>query len=413
MNQRRVAITGAGLVTPLADSVPRFWAELCAGHSGVRTIERFDASAFRVHFGGEVKNFEPADILGVRDARRLDRFAQFALIAGRQAVADSGLDFSREDSQRCGVCLGSSVGGLTEFEQQHDRYRDSGPGRLSPFMIPRFMPNAASGALSIDFGLQGPNVTISTACASANQAIEHALRLIRLGQVDVVLTGGAEAALTPMALGGFCAARSLSTRNDDPPRASRPFDKDRDGFVLGEGAGVVVLEEMERARRRGATIYAELLGAGSSCDAYHIAAPHPEGRGAVRAMLLALEDAQLNPADVSYLNAHGTSTEAGDECETLAIKQVFGPHAHRLAISSTKSMTGHLLGAAGGVELIATALTIRDGIVHPTINYETPDPKCDLDYVPNVARPMRVDYAVSNSFGFGGHNCSLVVGAAK
>ncbi|HEY1785395.1 MAG TPA: beta-ketoacyl-ACP synthase II [Pirellulales bacterium] len=413
MNQRRIAITGMGVVTPLADNVPQFWSELRAGHSGIRTIEMFDPSAFRVHFGGEVKNFQPADVLGVREARRLDRFAQLALVAARQAVADSGLDFSREDRQRCGVCLGSSVGGLTEYEEQHDRYRDSGPSRLSPFMIPRFMPNAASGALSIDFGLQGPNTTISTACASANQAIEYALRMLRLGHVDVMLSGGAEAALTPLALGGFCAARSLSTRNDDPSRASRPFDLNRDGFVMGEGAGVVVLEEMERARQRGATIYAELLGAGTSSDAYHIAAPHPEGLGAIRAMQLALHDAGLNPDDVTYLNAHGTSTQAGDECETLAIKQVFGQHAHRLAISSTKSMTGHLLGAAGGVELIATALTIRDGVVHPTINYETPDPKCDLDYVPNVARQMRVDYAVSNSFGFGGHNCSLVVGAVK
>jgi 3-oxoacyl-[acyl-carrier-protein] synthase II len=413
MNQRRIAITGVGVVTPLADNVPQFWAELRAGHNGIRTIEQFDASAFRTRFGGEVKNFHPADILGVREARRLDRFAQFALVAARQAVADSGIDFSREDRQRCGVCLGSSVGGLNEYEEQHDRYRDSGPGRLSPFMIPRFMPNAASGALSIDFGLRGPNVTISTACASANQAIEYALRLLRLGQVDIMLAGGAEAALTPLALGGFCAARSLSTRNDDPARASRPFDLNRDGFVMGEGAGVVVLEEMERARRRGVRIYAELLGAGTSSDAYHIAAPHPEGLGAIKAMQLALEDAQLSPADITYLNAHGTSTQAGDECETLAIKQVFGEHARRLAISSTKSMTGHLLGAAGGVELIATALSIQDGVVHPTINYETPDPKCDLDYVPNVARQMRVDYAVSNSFGFGGHNCSLVVGAVK
>jgi len=413
MNQRRIAITGAGVVTPLADNVPQFWAELRAGHNGIRTIEQFDASAFRTRFGGEVKNFQPADILGVREARRLDRFAQFALVAARQAVADSGIDFSREDGQRCGVCLGSSVGGLNEYEEQHDRYRDSGPSRLSPFMIPRFMPNAASGALSIDFGLRGPNVTISTACASANQAIEYALRMLRLGQVDIMLAGGAEAALTPLALGGFCAARSLSTRNDDPSHASRPFDLDRDGFVMGEGAGVVVLEEMERARRRGVRIYAELLGAGTSSDAYHIAAPHPEGLGAINAMQLALQDAQLNPTDISYLNAHGTSTQAGDECETLAIKQVFGEHARRLAISSTKSMTGHLLGAAGGVELIATALSIQDGVVHPTINYETPDPKCDLDYVPNVARQMRVDYAVSNSFGFGGHNCSLVVGAVK
>ncbi|HTU25352.1 MAG TPA: beta-ketoacyl-ACP synthase II [Pirellulales bacterium] len=413
MKYRRVAITGLGLVTPLGMHVPRFWQELCAGTSGVSTIERFDPAAFRSRIGGEVKDFEPEKILGVREARRLDRFAQFALVAGRAAVADSALDFSGEDPCRCGVSLGCSVGGMTEFEEQHDRYRTSGPGRLSPFMIPRFMPNAASGTLSIELGLQGPNTTISTACASANQAVEHALGLLRSGQVDVMLSGGAEAALTPLALGGFCAARSLSTRNDDPRRASRPFDRDRDGFVLGEGAGIVVLEAWEHAERRGATIYAELLGAGTSSDAYHIAAPHPDARGAIRAMRLALDDAGRNPADVQYVNAHGTSTDVGDVCETLAIRQVFGEHAGRLAVSSTKSMIGHLLGAAGGVELIVTALSVRDGLVHPTINLDAPDPACDLDYVPGAARPLAIDCAVSNSFGFGGHNCSLVVGRVK
>ena len=292
-HERRIAITGLGTINPLAASAHQFWEAVCAGRNGISCIERFDASAFRVRFGGEVKNFEPGAVLGVREARRMDRFAQFAMVAAIQAVADSGLDLAREDAERCGVCLGSSVGGLTEFEEQHDRYRSDGPARMSPFMIPRFMPNAASGAVSIHFGLQGPNVTISTACASANQAIEHALRLLRLGQVDVMLAGGAEAALTPMALGGFCAARSLSTRNDDPAHASRPFDKDRDGFVLSEGSGVVVLEEMEHARRRGATIYAELLGAGTSSDAYHIAAPHPSGKGAAKAMRLALDDRAL------------------------------------------------------------------------------------------------------------------------
>jgi 3-oxoacyl-[acyl-carrier-protein] synthase II len=412
-HQRRVAVTGLGTVNPLADSAPRFWQAVCEGRNGISLIERFDASAFRVRFGGEVKAFDPGPALGVREARRLDRFAQFALVAAIEAAADSGLDWSSGNPERRGVALGSSVGGLTEFEEQHDRYRDDGPGRMSPFMIPRFMPNAASSAVSIHFGLQGPNVTISTACASANQAIEHALRLIRSGQVDVMLTGGAEAALTPMALGGFCAARSLSTRNDDPAHASRPFDKDRDGFVLSEGAGVVVLEEWEHARRRGANIYAELLGAGTSSDAHHIAAPRPDGQGAAKAMRLALDDARIDPSDVTYVNAHGTSTEAGDECETLAIKLAFGEHARRLAVSSTKSMIGHNCGAAGSLELIVAALTVRDGIVHPTINYQTADPGCDLDYVPNTARELRVDYAISNSFGFGGHNCSLVIGAAR
>ncbi|HXG11372.1 MAG TPA: beta-ketoacyl-ACP synthase II [Gemmataceae bacterium] len=408
---RRVVITGLGTVNPLALDVKGYWEGLCAGRSGIGLIEQFDTSAFKVKIGGEVKGFDPESFLDPKTARRLDRFTQFAMAAAIAAVADSGLDFSREDPYRCGCILGSGIGGLNEFEEQHGRYLSGGPGKISPFVIPKMIVNAAPGHISIHFGLCGPNTAVSTACASAAHAIGDALRAIQGDYADVMITGGSEAAITPMGLGGFIAARALSQRNDDPPAASRPFDKDRDGFVLSEGAGVLVLEELEHARRRGAAIYAELLGCGSTADAHHITAPHPCGAGAARAMQAALRDARINPEDVQYVNAHGTGTELGDEAETLAIKQVFGNHARRLAVSSTKSMIGHLLGASGGVELIATVLAIRHNLVHPTINYQTPDPKCDLDYVPNTAREMRVRRAISNSFGFGGHNCCLVVGA--
>ena len=411
MTRRRVVITGMGTVNSLASDVPGYWRALCAGRSGIGRIEQFDTSAFKVHFGGEVKNFNPEAVLDTKSVRRLDRFAQFALVAAIAAAKDSGLDFSRQDATRCGVILGSGIGGLNEFEEQHARYLEDGPGRISPFVIPKMIANAASGNLSIHFGLQGPNTAVSTACSSAAHAVGDALRAIQYDDADIILSGGAEAAMTPMGLGGFCSARSLSTRNDDPAAASRPFDRGRDGFVLSEGAGLVVLEELEHARRRGATIYAEVLGCGSTADAYHITAPHPEGNGAARAMAMALRDARVNPDEVQYVNAHGTSTPLGDEAETRAIKQVFGQHARRLAISSTKSMLGHLLGASGGVELIATAMTIKHSLIHPTINYQTPDPGCDLDYVPNTARETRVRRAISNSFGFGGHNCCLVVGA--
>jgi 3-oxoacyl-[acyl-carrier-protein] synthase II len=408
---RRVVITGLGTVNSLCSDVPGYWKALCAGKSGIGRIEQFDTTDFKVHFGGEVKNFNPEARLDSKTARRLDRFAQFALIASLDAAKDSGLDVSREDPYRCGVVLGSGIGGLNEFEEQHSRYRDSGPSRISPFVIPKMIPNAAAGNVSIHFGLCGPNTAISTACASAAHAIGDAMRQIQVDQADVMFTGGSEAAMTPMGLGGFISARALSARNDNPQAASRPFDQDRDGFVLSEGAGIVILEELEHARHRGARIYAEVLGCGSTADAYNITAPHPQGNGAARAMQLALRDARINPDDVQYVNAHGTSTPLGDEAETKALKQVFGDHARKLAISSTKSMIGHLLGASGGVELIATALTIRSGVIHPTINYQTPDPACDLDYVPNIAREMRVRRAISNSFGFGGHNCCLVVGA--
>jgi 3-oxoacyl-[acyl-carrier-protein] synthase II len=413
MTGRRVVITGMGTVNSLGSEVPEFWRALCAGKSGVGRIELFDTSDFKVHFGGEVKNFNPESLLDAKTARRLDRFAQFGLMAAISAVKDSGLDFSKEDPFRCGSIIGSGIGGLMEFEEQHGRYYKGGPGRISPFVIPKMIANGASGNVSIHFGLKGPNTAVATACASGANAIGDALRTIQWNYADVMVTGGAEAAMTPMGLGGFISARALSTRNEDPQRASRPFDKDRDGFVLSEGAGIVVLEELEHARKRGANILAEVLGCGCTADAYNITAPHPDGEGATRAMQLALEDARLNTENIQYVNAHGTSTPLGDEAETRAIKMVFGQHAKKLPISSTKSMLGHLLGASGGVELIACVLTIRQSVIHPTINYETPDPACDLDYVPNTARETRVKRAISNSFGFGGHNCCLVVGASN
>jgi 3-oxoacyl-[acyl-carrier-protein] synthase II len=408
---RRVVITGMGTINSLSADLSGYWHGLLAGRSGIGRIEQFDTSAFKVHIGGEVKDFKPETYLDHRTARHLDRFAQFAMVASLQAVRDSGIDFARMDPYRAGTIIGSGIGGLNEFEQQHSRYLKDGPGRISPFVIPKMIANAAAGNVSIHFGLCGPNTAISTACASAAHALGDALRAIQHDQADVMLSGGSEAAITPMGLGGFISARALSRRNDNPQAASRPFDRDRDGFILSEGAGMVVLEELEHARSRGAKVYAELLGVGSTADAYHITAPPEDGRGAARAMVLALRDARVNPADIEYVNAHGTSTELGDAAETRALKQVFGEHARRLAISSTKSMIGHLLGASGGVEVIATALTIKHGVIHPTINLDHPDPVCDLDYVPRTARERRVRRAISNSFGFGGHNCCLVVGA--
>jgi len=410
---RRVVITGMGTVNSLGCDVSTYWDALCAGRSGISTIEQFDTSAFKVHFGGGVKNFDPETMLLGENPRRLDRFAQFALGAAAQAVKDSGIDFGKEDPYRCGVILGSGIGGLNEFESQHKRYVLEGPDRISPFVIPKMIPNAASGIVSIKFGLSGHNTAVSTACSSAAHALGDALRTIQWGHADVMLSGGSESVITPMGVGGFSNMKALSRRNDDPQRASRPFDRDRDGFVLAEGAGILVLEELERARKRGATIYAELLGVGSTADAHHITQPHPCGAGASRSMLLALKDARLDPHDIQYINAHGTSTPQGDIAETKAMKDVFGAYTYKLAVSSTKSMTGHTLGASGGIELIATILSIRTGVVHPTINLDKPDPECDLDYVPNTTREMPVRFALSNSFGFGGHNCTLAVGALR
>jgi 3-oxoacyl-[acyl-carrier-protein] synthase II len=408
---RRVVITGLGTVNSLSNDIPTFWDYLCAGRSGVSLIEQFDTSAFKVHFGGEVKNFIPENHLEGKVAKRLDRFSQFALVAAISAVKDSGIDFSQGDPFRYGVIIGSGIGGLNEFEEQFTRHTQQGPDRISPFVIPKMIANSAAGNVSIHFNLMGHNTVISTACASAAHALGDALHSIRGGFADAIVAGGSEAAITPMGLGGFIAARAVSHRNSDPSTASRPFDKDRDGFVLSEGAGIVVLEEYEHARKRGANIYAEILGCGNTADAYHITAPHPEGVGASKAVQFALADAKLNPDQVDYVNAHGTSTQLGDEAETKALKIVFKDHAKKIAVSSTKSMIGHTLGASGGIELIACALSIKHGVVHPTINFHTPDPKCDLDYVPNSARQMKVRYAVSNSFGFGGHNCCLALGA--
>jgi len=407
---RRVVITGMGTVNPLASDLPGYWEALLAGRSGMGPIEQFDVSAFKVRFAAEVKGFAPEKVIDGKLARRLDRFAQFAMVAGAHAVADCGIDFSREEPFRCGVIYGSGIGGLNEFESQHAKYIQTGPRHISPFVVPKMIVNSAAGSLSIEYGLRGPNTAIATACASAAHAIGDAFKTIQHDLADVMISGGAEAGITHMGLGGFISARALSSRNDDPTRASRPFDRDRDGFVLGEGAGALVLEEYEHARKRGARIYGEVLGVGNTADAYHITAPHPDGAGAVMAMRMALRDAKLNPTDIDYINAHGTSTEQGDAAETSAIKQAFGDHAYRLAVSSTKSMVGHLLGASGAVELIATLLGMQRSIVHATINYDNPDPACDLDYVPNRPREMKVRRALSNSFGFGGHNCCLVVG---
>jgi 3-oxoacyl-[acyl-carrier-protein] synthase II len=408
--KRRVVLTGIGVVTSLGRAIEGFWSRLCAGDSGVGPITLFDVSGYRVQFGGEVPwNAEQEDIASPKDLKRLDRFTQFALAAAKDAVTDSGLDFAAEDPYRCGVVIGSGIGGLWEFEIQEERLLHKGIDKVSPFTIPKLMVNSASGHVSSLFGIKGPNFAVATACASAANSIGDALRAIQCGDADVMVTGASEAALTPIGLAGFQNMRALSTRGDAPQRASRPFDAERDGFVLAEGAGVVVFEELEHARRRGARIYAELKGYGATGDAGHITQPDEEGRGAARAMSRALEDAGLAPDAVQYVNAHGTSTPLGDKAETAAVKRVFGPHAQRLAISSTKSQLGHTLGASGGIELVVCALTIQRGLIAPTINLENPDPDCDLDYTPRVAREARVDVAMSNSFGFGGHNASLIL----
>jgi 3-oxoacyl-[acyl-carrier-protein] synthase II len=408
--RRRVVITGMGVVTALGDTLDQFWSALCAGRSGLGTLTLFDTTDFKVHFGGQVHDWDPVARFGAKEARHLDRFAQFAMAASLAAVADSGIDFETLPPHACGVIIGSGIGGLNEFETQHSVMMTKGPSRISPFTIPKLMVNAASGQVSIRWGLRGPNSAVATACASAANAIGDAFKIIQDGQADAMITGGSEAAITHMGLGGFAAMRALSTRNDDPPRSSRPFDRDRDGFVLAEGAGILILEEESLARRRGARIYAEVLGYGMSADGSHITAPDEEGRGAARAMQLCLEDARVPLDGVDYINAHGTSTQLGDLAETRAMKLVFGPHAERLQISSTKSQLGHLLGASGGVELVIGALAIDRGVIPPTINLDHPGEGCDLDYVPNVARETRVDRVMSNSFGFGGHNASLLIG---
>ena len=413
MTRRRVVITGLGTVNPIAHNVPDYWRGLLAGANGIAPITLFDTADFKVRFAGEVKDFRPDPAIDARAVRRLDRFSQFALVAAAEAVADSGLDFSREDPVRCGCILGSGIGGLAEFEEGHSTLLNKGPSRLSPFVIPKMIANSAAGNVSIRYHLQGPNTTVSTACSSAAHAIGDAMRQIAGGFADVMVTGGTEAAITPMGLSGFIACRALSERNDDPAHASRPFDKDRDGFVLSEGAGILVLEEYGRAKARGAQVYAEVVGCGNTADAFHITAPHDEGVGAAEAMRAAVREAEWNPDEVEYINAHGTSTPLGDVAETKAVKKVFGDHAKRLMMSSTKSMIGHLLGASGGVEAIACALSLKHGVLHPTINLDNQDIEagCDLDYIPNAPRVVRVSKVLSNSFGFGGHNCSLALAA--
>ncbi len=407
---RRVVITGLGVVTALGDSLDRFWSGLLEGRSGVSNLTLFDTTHFKVHFGGQVHDWDGDARFGVKEARRLDRFAQFAMAASISAVTDSGIDFGKYAPETCGVLIGSGIGGLNEFETQHETMLTKGPSRISPFTIPKLMVNAGSGQVSIHYGLKGINSAVATACASSNNAIGDAFKHIQTGLADIMITGGSEAAITRMGLGGFAAMRALSTRNDDPPRASRPFDRDRDGFVLAEGAGIMVIEAEEVALARGARIYAELLGYGMSADGTHITAPDEEGRGARRAMELCLADAKRPPDAVDYINMHGTSTGLGDLAETKAIKSVFGARAKKVHCSSTKSQLGHLLGASGGVELVACCLAIRDGVLPPTINLDNPDPECDLDYIPNVAREVSVDHVMSNSFGFGGHNASLLIG---
>lgn len=405
---RRAVITGLGTVNCLSDDVAEFWRNLCNGVSGIGLISRFDTSAFRVQIGGEVRNFDAGRSMDERAARRLDRYAQFAYVAGQKAVQDSGLDFAKESPFRSGIILGTGIGGMGTLEEETGKYLQAGPRRVSPFSVPKMMPNAASAALSIEYELQGPALSVASACASAADAIVAAVDTIRLNRADVMLAGGAEAALTPVGLAGFCSAKALSENNAAPQKACRPFDRERDGFVLGEGAGVLVVEELEHARRRNAQIYCEVLGSGQSADAHHITAPHPDGIGAAQAIRLALADARLNPDDVQYVNTHATGTPLGDAAETKAIHAAFGGHAKRLVVSSTKSMIGHLCGASGGVAAIVCAMTLRDGVVHPTINYENPDPACDLNCVPNHARELPVQTILATSFGFGGHNNCLI-----
>ena len=406
---RRVVITGVGLVSSLGLNVRTFWDNVKRGKSGISLIESFDASDFPVRIAGEIKGFNPLDYLDGRTARRIDRFCQFGLVSAMEAVEDSGLDLDREDRTAIGVMVGSGIGGLYEIEAQHTRLIEKGPSKISPFMIPKLMVNAASGQISIHFSLNGPNSAVATACASASNAIGHAFDIIRHDRADVMLCGGAEAAVTQLGVAGFIAMNAVSRRNEEPTRASRPFDLRRDGFVIGEGAGILILEELGRAKKRGAKIYAEVAGYGMSGDGYHIAAPEPEGKGAILSIKQALKDSGLAKSDISYINAHGTGTPLGDIAETIAIKAVFGDDARTLAVSSTKSMIGHLLGASGGPELIATALALGEGVIPPTINLEEKDPRCDLDYVPNEAREQKLTAAMSNSFGFGGHNASLVI----
>ena len=408
-NVRRIVITGMGALAPNGNNAQEMWKSLCNGRSGIGRISSFDPAPFPTQIGGEVKGFDPKIWINPKEARRMDRFVQFAVVVAKMAVHDAGLDLQKEDPHRIGVVVGSGIGGISTIAEQHTLMITKGPQRISPFFIPMLIVNMAPGMIAMQLGVKGPNCCIVSACASAGHSIGEAMLMIKFGDADVMIAGGTEAAVTPLGIAGFCALKALSTRNDAPEKASRPFDKERDGFVMSEGAGVVILEELEHARKRNARIYAELIGYGSTADAFHMTAPAPGGEGAAACMSMAVKNAGINPDEVDYINAHGTSTDLNDKYETMAIKDVFGDHAKKLAVSSNKSMFGHLLGAAGGVELISTVFTLNHGIIPPTINYEYPDPECDLDYVPNTAREQSVKIAMSNSFGFGGHNSSLMV----
>ncbi len=406
--RRRVVVTGLGLVTPLGTGIDNVWKRILNGESGISYITRFDTKNHETKIAGEIKDFKAEEYVNPKDLKRMDLFIQYAMAASKIAIEDSGIDFSKEIPERIGVVIGTGLGGLPTLEHYHKVLLEKGPSRISPFFIPMLIANEASGHVAMKYGLKGPNLCIVTACATGSHSIGEAFRIIQYGDADVMIAGGTEANLTPLTIGGFNAMKALSTRNDPPEKASRPFDRDRDGFVVGEGAGVVVLEEISHAKKRGARIYAELIGYGYNSDAYHITAPCPDGEGFIKCMQMAISDARIDPRDVDYINAHGTSTELNDAIETFAIKKVFGEYAYRIPVSSTKSMIGHLLGAAGAVEAIFTILSIRDNVCPPTINYENPDPKCDLDYVPNVAREKRIDVAMTNSFGFGGTNSVLI-----
>ena len=408
--KRRVVISGLGVVTSLSCKVDDLWSRVLAGESGIHPIRLFDVSDFKVTIGGDIYDWNPSDYIDPKELKRLDRFTQFAIVAATDAVADSGIDFSSMDSFRSGVILGSGIGGLSTIEEQMSRLMTKGPNRVSPLTIPKLMLNAAGGTISIKYGIRGPNYTVATACASATNALGDALKCIQYGDADVMITGGAEAAMTRMGLSAFQNMKALSTRVDSPEQASRPFENDRDGFVFSEGAGIVIFEELEHAKARGAKIYAEVLGYGTSGDAGHITQPDEEGTGAAKAMSTALTDADLAPDQVDYINAHGTSTPLGDKAETRAVKSVFGAAAEKLSISSTKSQLGHSLGASGGIELVLCVKALQEQTVPPTINFSTPDPECDLDYTPNEPKSRSLNYVMSNSFGFGGHNASVVVG---
>ncbi|WP_166238044.1 beta-ketoacyl-ACP synthase II [Paenibacillus turpanensis] len=406
--KRRVVITGMGVMSALGKDLDTFWNSIITGKSGISPIESFDVSDYTTRIAAEIKDFNPEDYMDKKETRRMDRFVQFAVAATHEALKNANLNIQNDtDPERVGVYIGSGIGGLGTWSEQHKTLLEKGPKRVSPFFIPMMIANMASGQVSILYGAKGPNSTAVTACATGSNAIGEAMKLIQYGDAEVMICGGAEATIVPVGVAGFCAMRAMSTRNDEPQRASRPFDSERDGFVMGEGAGVLILEELEHAQKRGATIYAEVIGYGMSGDAHHMTDPDPEG--AAHCMRRALNNAGLQPQDVDYINAHGTSTPPGDRSETKAIKLAFGDHAYKLAVSSTKSMTGHLLGAAGGVEAVISALSLKNGIIPPTINYENPDPECDLDYVPNEARKADLNVAISNSFGFGGHNATVVL----